>query len=582
MATVCCYVGLYYLVMFVRLRDQKENLFFALTCLSIGLYDVFCAGLYASRSVGEGIAWQRLQFASLCLFSVSIAWFVYYFTRHPSRRPFIVSTIWFLILFTAGMTIRGMLTLSAGRPSIKHVSFAGLASVSYFEATPGPLYTLQYASMIALSVFLMVLLVRHFSGTGGRHLRPTLLAFAIFFLSAINDAMVGAAVYRGIYVLEYAYLLIILSMSYGLLNTFVDLHNEVGELNATLEKRVGEKTIDVFFRDVGMKLCAQTLADLSPSQRTVRGTGTMERLVEGGGREIAAMSRDITVLSNPDELLRRIVERAVEISGSVAGRLYLAVEKGAPAILAEFRSPGESLKVSERLVREAVKRENDETGKDEKKTGPHGHEQYIPIRGRGGCIGVMYLRKGKDGGDFEENDVYVLRAFLEATSIAIENALLYLTVRETIRPVRKTIITPVVEEKIKRALVYIAENFTSDISREGLAASLSMHPDSLGRFFRLYTGKKISEYINELRIGKVAADLRNSDASIVQIAFSAGFESIATFNRAFFKVMKTTPTDYRERSANEESGHAFSISDSSEIDETGNEIPGIKPDDSCR
>jgi hypothetical protein len=30
--------------------------------------------------------------------------------------------------------------------------------------------------------------------------------------------MVGAGVYPGIYVLEYAYMLIILSMSYGLLN----------------------------------------------------------------------------------------------------------------------------------------------------------------------------------------------------------------------------------------------------------------------------------------------------------------------------------------------------------------------------
>jgi transcriptional regulator GlxA family with amidase domain len=86
----------------------------------------------------------------------------------------------------------------------------------------------------------------------------------------------------------------------------------------------------------------------------------------------------------------------------------------------------------------------------------------------------------------------------------------------------------VIEEKIRRARLYIGENYTSDISREGLAASLSMHPDSLGRFFRMYTGKRIGEYINELRVRKVAEELDKSEDSIVQIAFAAGFESIAT------------------------------------------------------
>ncbi|HSV98281.1 MAG TPA: helix-turn-helix domain-containing protein [Spirochaetota bacterium] len=547
MATVCFYVGLYYLVVFVRLKDQKENLFFSLTCLSIGLYDVFCAGLYGARSVEDGMTWQRLQFASLCLFSVSIAWFIFYFTRYHSRRPFIVSTAWFFLLSIAGMAIRGPLTLSPEGPSIKHVSFADIARVSYFEASPGPLYSVQYASMIALSVFLMVILVRHFAGTGSRHLRPILLSFLIFFCAALNDALVGAAVYPGVYVLEYAYMLIILSMSYGLLNTFVDLHNEVAELNATLEKKVDEKTIEVFFREVGMNLCAQTLSDLSPSGATGRGAGVMERLAGGGIRGIAAMSRDIAVLSNPDELLRRIVEKAAETSGSVAGRFYIIGDRGVPAIISEFRLPGESLRVSERMVREAAKNEMIEAKKVEMISATHGNELYLPVRGRGVCIGVIYLRRDRDGGGFVDDDVSLLRAFLEATSNAIENALLYKRVRETIRPVRKTTITPVTEEKIKRSLVYIGENFTSDISREGLAASLSMHPDSLGRFFRMYTGKKISEYINELRIGKVVYDLKNTDSSIVQIAFSAGFESIATFNRAFLKVMKLTPKEYRDR-----------------------------------
>lgn len=544
MAAVCFYVGLYYLVMYSRLRSQTENLFFAFTCLAIGLYDVFSAGLYAARSVEDGLACQRLQFAALCMFSISIAWFVYHFTRYRSRRPFVISTIWFFLLFIAGVSIRGMLTLSPGRPSVKHVSLAGLLRVSYYEATPGPLYGVQYASMIALSVFLVVVLVRHYFDTGSRHLRPVLFSFLVFFCASLNDAMVGAGVYPGIYVLEYAYMLIILSMSYGLLNAFVDLHNEVGELNATLERTLGEKSIDVYLRDVGAALCAQTLAGLSRSGEAGGRDSAMERMVASDRSGIAVMSRDIAILSNPNELLRRIVEKAVEASNSVSGRFYVLSETGSPEIAAEVRPRGETLKVSERLVRAAARPGRDDTGPD---AAPHGNELYIPVNGRGGCAGVVFVRKARESGGYEEGDVSLLKAFLNETSVAVENALLYMRVRETMPPPRKTTITPVIEEKIRRAMLYIGENFTSDISREGLAASLSMHPDSLGRFFRMYTGKRIGEYINELRVRKVAEDLDKCEDSIVQIAFAAGFESIATFNRAFQKVMKITPTEYRER-----------------------------------
>ncbi len=144
MATVCCYVGLYYLVMFVRLRDQKENLFFALTCLSIGLYDVFCAGLYASRSVGEVLPGSVCSRQPSACFRFRSQGF-YYFPRHPSRRPFFVSTIWFLYFHRRipSWYVDALRRL----PSIKHVSFAGLASVSYFRGH-GPVrcHTLQYAS----------------------------------------------------------------------------------------------------------------------------------------------------------------------------------------------------------------------------------------------------------------------------------------------------------------------------------------------------------------------------------------------------------------------------------------------------
>ena len=61
-----------------------------------------------------------------------------------------------------------------------------------------------------------------------------------------------------------------------------------------------------------------------------------------------------------------------------------------------------------------------------------------------------------------------------------------------------------------------------------------------------YTGKKISDYINELRIKRAIEKIEKGDMLILDIALEAGFESLSTFNRAFKKITGTTPSDYKK------------------------------------
>jgi len=111
-------------------------------------------------------------------------------------------------------------------------------------------------------------------------------------------------------------------------------------------------------------------------------------------------------------------------------------------------------------------------------------------------------------------------------------------------------ISPVMEEKVRKTVVYLNENYTSDISREGLAAWLDVNPDHLGKAFKVYTGKKIIDYINELRVKKAAVFLMEGEDTIIHIAFAVGFESLRTFNRAFTHIMKITPSEYRRLLSN--------------------------------
>ncbi|MCP4137770.1 MAG: helix-turn-helix transcriptional regulator [bacterium] len=106
-------------------------------------------------------------------------------------------------------------------------------------------------------------------------------------------------------------------------------------------------------------------------------------------------------------------------------------------------------------------------------------------------------------------------------------------------------ISAATEEKIKKAIIYINENYMEQISREGLAASLDINHDHLSKSFKIYTGKKIIEYINELRVKRAVLMLKDPDKTIITIAYDVGFESLRTFNRAFVKVMGVTPSEFR-------------------------------------
>ena len=104
MAAVSLYVGFYYIWMFARRKSEQENLAFAVSCFTIALYDIFCAGLYNAGSPEAGMFWQRLQFASLCMFTISVSWFFYHLTSFRTRIPFIIITVWLSIFFFLGIS----------------------------------------------------------------------------------------------------------------------------------------------------------------------------------------------------------------------------------------------------------------------------------------------------------------------------------------------------------------------------------------------------------------------------------------------------------------------------------------------
>jgi len=97
-------------------------------------------------------------------------------------------------------------------------------------------------------------------------------------------------------------------------------------------------------------------------------------------------------------------------------------------------------------------------------------------------------------------------------------------------------------------LLYCYDNFTEDISLHTLADALQVSHYYISHIFNESLHISFRDYINSLRIEKACGLIKNKDKSITDIAFEVGYNSIRTFNRSFMKIMKLSPTEYRDRS----------------------------------
>lgn len=102
------------------------------------------------------------------------------------------------------------------------------------------------------------------------------------------------------------------------------------------------------------------------------------------------------------------------------------------------------------------------------------------------------------------------------------------------------------DDKMKIIYDYIQKNFAEKITLNEVADVVSMGVVSFNRFIKKRTNKTFVNYLNDIRVGYAARWLIEKDLSISEIAFKAGFNNIANFNRIFKNKKNTTPSQYRD------------------------------------
>ena len=96
---------------------------------------------------------------------------------------------------------------------------------------------------------------------------------------------------------------------------------------------------------------------------------------------------------------------------------------------------------------------------------------------------------------------------------------------------------------------YVRENHRSKVTLEEIAHKFGYDYNYMSRYFRRVFDMTFTDFLNIYRLESAIELLEKTDKTITEIAYESGFGSVRNFNNFFCVKMKTSPTQYRKRSA---------------------------------
>lgn len=99
--------------------------------------------------------------------------------------------------------------------------------------------------------------------------------------------------------------------------------------------------------------------------------------------------------------------------------------------------------------------------------------------------------------------------------------------------------------RVQKVKQYINDHYNEPLKLADLADLVGMSPVAFSRFFRQRTGRTLSDYIVDIRLGFAARMLVDSSKNISEICYECGFNNLSNFNRTFKAKRNYTPRDFR-------------------------------------
>ena len=100
---------------------------------------------------------------------------------------------------------------------------------------------------------------------------------------------------------------------------------------------------------------------------------------------------------------------------------------------------------------------------------------------------------------------------------------------------------------VKASVQYIEDNLLSVEGINEVAKSAFISPSYLQQGFQIITGFSVTEYIRNRRLYQAAIDLIRTDDKITDIAFKYGYDTPASFTKAFTRFHDANPSEIRKQ-----------------------------------
>jgi transcriptional regulator GlxA family with amidase domain len=115
--------------------------------------------------------------------------------------------------------------------------------------------------------------------------------------------------------------------------------------------------------------------------------------------------------------------------------------------------------------------------------------------------------------------------------------------------------------RLKQVFEFLSAHLSEPIRVEDAACLVSMSPAYFMRYFRKTTGSSFVHYLNRLRVSRAQYLLSETDKTIAQISYEAGFCSRSYFGVIFRRFAGITAFSYRTQSRAADHGAGLKLHD---------------------
>ena len=99
--------------------------------------------------------------------------------------------------------------------------------------------------------------------------------------------------------------------------------------------------------------------------------------------------------------------------------------------------------------------------------------------------------------------------------------------------------------RINKVTQYIDAHYTDTLRQTDLADMVGMSPSAFSTFFKMHTGRTLSDYVIDVKLGKATRLLVDTTKNVAEICYECGFNNLSNFNRIFKAKRGYTPREFR-------------------------------------